>query len=41
MGKLLGQIFKEDFKSIILWLLLPIASALMFLQLLSLKIALF
>jgi len=35
MGKLLGQIFKEDFKSIILWLLLPIASALMFLQLLN------
>ena len=35
MGKLIGQLFKEDFKSIILWLLLPIASALMFLQLLN------
>ncbi|WP_297282249.1 hypothetical protein [uncultured Anaerococcus sp.] len=35
MGKLIGQTFKEDFKSIILWLLLPIASALIFLQLLD------
>lgn len=35
MGKLLGQIFKEDFKSIILWLFLPLASALIFMQLLS------
>lgn len=35
MGKLIGQIFKEDFKSIILWLFLPLASALIFMQLLS------
>lgn len=35
MGKLTGQIFKEDFKSIILWLFLPLASALIFMQLLS------
>ena len=35
MGKLLGQIFKDDFKSIILWLFLPLASALIFMQLLS------
>ncbi len=35
MGKLIGQIFEEDFKAIILWLLLPLASALIFMQLLS------
>lgn len=35
MGKLIGQIFKEDFKSIILWLFVPLASALIFMQLLS------
>lgn len=35
MGKLIGQMFKEDFKSIILWLFLPLASALIFMQLLS------
>lgn len=35
MGKLIGQLFKEDFKSIILWLLLPFVSTLIFLQLLD------
>ena len=35
MGKLIGQIFKEDFKSVILWLLLPFVSALIFMQLLD------
>ncbi|WP_394019111.1 hypothetical protein [Anaerococcus cruorum] len=35
MGKLFGQIFKEDFKSMVLWLFLPLASALIFMQLLS------
>lgn len=35
MGKLIGQIFKEDFKAIILWLFLPLASALVFNELLS------
>ena len=35
MGKLIGQLFKEDFKSIILWLLLPFVSTLIFMQLLD------
>lgn len=35
MGKLLGRIFKDDFKSIILWLLLPLVFALVFTQLLN------
>lgn len=35
MGKLLGRIFKDDFKSIILWLLLPLVFALVFIQLLN------
>lgn len=35
MGKLFGQIFKEDFKSIILWLFLPLGAVLIFSQLIS------
>lgn len=35
MGKLLGRIFKDDFKSIILWLFLPLVFALVFNQLLN------
>lgn len=35
MGKLLGQIFKEDIKSIILWLFLPLAAVMIFSQLIN------
>lgn len=33
MGKLIGQIFKEDFKSIILWLILPLISSFILMKL--------
>lgn len=33
MGKLIGQIFKEDFKSVILWLILPLISSFIFMKL--------
>lgn len=33
MGKLIGQIFKEDFKNIILWLILPLISSFILMKL--------
>ena len=35
MGKLFGQIFKEDIKTIILWLFLPLVTSLLFMKLIS------